>query len=98
MRRAARLPMDAVIVMWMAEPGMFHALAYRNGNGLVRTYQRDCYDPRAGLGLEDGALLPHFDNAAMAADWLSRNLSARAQVSVRAALRLGFRLAELSPL
>lgn len=82
-----------VIVLWVTDPGFVNSLVYDNGNGQVRVYEKDRYDPRLRL---DGSVLPFFDCASEAMAWMLENRGKQAQVDIRRAGSFGFTREELA--
>jgi len=89
-----------VIITWIGEHDTadgVNTLAYNNGEGLVRVYERDCYDGRCDDTVP-GSTLPFFDDAREALVWMATHRGKSIQLSVRAAKLLGWQRHEMADL
>jgi hypothetical protein len=78
-----------VVVLWMdGDFTSVNGLAYNNGNGPLRAYQRDQCDGRLGP-------MPFFDDAHQAYVWMKQNPGQTAQVTIGVARMFGWKRGEI---
>jgi hypothetical protein len=97
-KAAKKTKTELVIITWIGEHDIadgVNTLAYNNGEGLVRVYERDRYDGRCDDTVP-GSTLPFFDDAREALAWMATHRGKSIQLSVRAAKMFGWQKHELA--
>ena len=72
-----------VAILWTNDGESVYTLAYNNGRGATRLYDRDNYDSRCD---ED---LPFFDSYDATVGWLAANVGKQCQVEVSVVRQFG---------
>lgn len=87
--------MTQVFIAWVGKGEKhFSFLAYDNGNGQIRVYEKDKYDGRLDLGRTEP--LPYFDSYAAAIFWMANHKGEQCQVDTKLYKAFRFEKCELA--
>jgi hypothetical protein len=97
--RKTKAKQTLVIIAWIDDhvaADVVSTLGYNGGRGGIRVYEKDNYDGRVDLGCPPGERRPFFENSREALAWMATHRDQQIQLSVGAAVAMGFSRSEMA--